>query len=109
MADHLVVYTTTDSREAAEALARSAVEARAAACAQIDGPITSAYWWNGELHTDPEWRVTYKTPAARFADLEAVIKALHAYDVPEIVATDITHGSAAYLAWLDEETAPRQP
>jgi periplasmic divalent cation tolerance protein len=107
MAGHITVLTTTDSREAAEALARSAVEARLAACAQIDGPITSVYWWDGAVQTDQEWRVLYKLPAARYADLEAHLRAAHTYDTPEIIAADITRGSAAYLTWLDEETAPR--
>lgn len=99
------MLTTTDSREAAEALARSAVEARVAACAQIDGPVTSVYWWEGAVRTEQEWRVTYKTPASRYAALESHLRRVHPYDTPEIIATAITHGSAAYLAWLDTETA----
>ncbi|MDT0306287.1 divalent-cation tolerance protein CutA [Streptomyces sp. DSM 44917] len=104
MAEHITVLTTTDSREAAEALARSAVEARVAACAQIEGPVTSVYWWEGEVQTDQEWRVLYKTPAARYDALEAHIRSVHTYDTPEIIAADIARGSAAYLSWLDRET-----
>jgi periplasmic divalent cation tolerance protein len=107
VADHLTVLTTTDTRERAEELARSAVEARVAACAQIDGPITSVFWWEGKVTTDEEWRVLYKTPAGRYADLEAHIKSVHTYDTPEIISSEIPQGSAEYLAWLDEETAPR--
>ncbi|TDC67775.1 divalent-cation tolerance protein CutA [Streptomyces hainanensis] len=107
MADHITVLTTTDSREAAEELARSAVEARLAACAQVDGPITSVYRWEGAVRTDQEWRVLYKLPAAGYAELEAHIRAVHSYDTPEIIAADIVHGSAAYLAWIDQETAAR--
>jgi len=104
MADHLTVLTTTDDREAAETLAKTAVQARVAACAQIDGPITSVYRWGGEVQTDQEWRVLYKTTAAKYPELEAHIKAHHSYDTPEIIAADITHGSADYLDWLDAET-----
>ncbi|TDC22938.1 divalent-cation tolerance protein CutA [Streptomyces sp. 8K308] len=107
MADHITVLTTTDSREAAEALARSAVEARLAACAQVDGPITSVYRWEGAVRTDQEWRVLYKLPAAGYAALEEHVRAAHTYDVPEIIAAEITRGSAAYLAWLDDETVNR--
>ncbi len=103
---HLTVLTTTDSRSAAEALARSAVEARLAACAQIEGPVTSVYRWDGETQTDEEWRVLYKTTAARYDALETHIRAAHTYDTPEIIATAITGGSAAYLRWLEEETTP---
>ncbi|WP_049573223.1 divalent-cation tolerance protein CutA [Streptomyces sp. SBT349] len=107
MADHLTVLTTTDSENAAELLARSAVEARVAACAQIEGPVTSVYWWDGEVRTGREWRVLYKTPAAKYRELEAHIKAVHGYDTPEIIAAEITRGSAEYLAWLGEETGRR--
>ncbi|RKN39783.1 divalent-cation tolerance protein CutA [Streptomyces hoynatensis] len=104
MADHITVLTTTDGKEAAEALAKTAVQARVAACAQIDGPIRSVYWWEGEVQADEEWRILYKTTAAKYPDLEAHIKAHHTYDTPEIIVTDIPLGSAEYLAWLDEET-----
>ncbi|WP_129840892.1 divalent-cation tolerance protein CutA [Streptomyces sp. RFCAC02] len=107
MADYITVFTTTDDREAAEELARSAVEARLAACAQIDGPISSVYWWDGAVQNEQEWRITYKTPASKYADLAAHIKAGHTYEVPEIIATPITDGSPDYLSWLDDETAPR--
>ncbi|MGP4114975.1 divalent-cation tolerance protein CutA [Streptomyces sp. 4N509B] len=107
MARHLTVLTTTDSREEAERLARSAVEARLAACAQIDGPVTSVYRWDGEVTADQEWRVLYKTTADRYEALEAHLLGAHSYDTPEVIAADITHGSAGYLAWLDEETRAR--
>jgi periplasmic divalent cation tolerance protein len=64
------VATTTDSREAAEVLSRSAVEARVAACGQVGGPITSTYWWEGTVETAEEWRITFKTPMDRYPALE---------------------------------------
>src|SRR5437773_10580059 len=60
------VVTTTDSRDAAEALSKSAVEARVAACGQVSGPITSTYWWEGKVETAEEWRITFKTPLDRY-------------------------------------------
>ncbi|MCC9310481.1 divalent-cation tolerance protein CutA [Kitasatospora sp. RB6PN24] len=100
----MTVLTTTDSAERAEQLARAGVDARVAACAQIDGPITSVYRWEGEVRADQEWRVLYKLPAHRFAELAALIEANHSYDVPEVIAADITHGSDRYLRWIDAET-----
>jgi periplasmic divalent cation tolerance protein len=107
MPGYITVLTTTDSEERAGDLARAVVEARAAACAQIDGPIKSVYWWDGALQVDAEWRVLFKTPAERYADVEAAIRAAHTYDTPEIICSTIERGSAEYLAWLDQETAPR--
>ncbi|MCZ2523399.1 divalent-cation tolerance protein CutA [Streptomyces sp. NPDC059506] len=104
MSDHLAVLTTADSAERAEALAAGAVEKRLAACAQVDGPVRSVYRWQGKVEHDAEWRVLYKTTAARYPELEAHIKAVHTYDTPEIIATPITAGSDEYLAWLSTET-----
>jgi periplasmic divalent cation tolerance protein len=95
------VTTTTDSQETARALARSAVEARLAACAQICGPIESVYRWKGEVEQAQEWMVIFKARAAGFPMLQAHIKEHHPYDVPEIVATPISEGSPDYLSWVE--------
>ncbi|MEE1928464.1 divalent-cation tolerance protein CutA [Streptomyces sp. TRM 70351] len=101
----LTVLTTTDSPEKAEALAAGAVDRRVAACAQISGPVTSVYRWEGAVRTDPEWQVLFKTTAARYDALERYLGEAHDYDVPEIIATPVT-ASAAYAGWVAEETAP---
>jgi periplasmic divalent cation tolerance protein len=98
--------TTTDSEEAASALARSAVEARVAACAQVVGPIKSTYWWEGKVETAGEWYVVFKTTAERYPALEAHIREHHGYDVPEIVLMPIVAGNPAYLEWVTTETQP---
>jgi periplasmic divalent cation tolerance protein len=98
------VSTTTDSREAAETLASSAVEARVAACAQVVGPIKSTYWWEGKVDHADEYLIIYKTPNDQADALQAHILAHHGYDVPEVIRTPITGGNPAYLAWLTDET-----
>ena len=95
------VTTTTDSLEAARSLARSAVEARLAACAQISGPIESVYHWQGAVETAHEWVVVFKARAMAYQMLENHIKEKHSYDVPEIVATPISEGNPAYLSWVE--------
>ncbi|QIY76915.1 divalent-cation tolerance protein CutA [Streptomyces sp. RLB1-33] len=104
----LTVLTTTDAPEKAEALARGAVEARAAACAQITGPVTSVYRWKGAVETASEWQVLFKTTGARYDALEAYLLAAHDYDTPEIIATPVVRGSADYLRWVEEETAAEE-
>lgn len=105
MTGYITVLTTTDTPERAEEIARAVVEARAAACGQIDGPIRSVYWWDGAVQVEQEWRIVFKAPAERYADIEAAIKGAHTYDTPEIISAPIPQGSADYLAWLDAETA----
>lgn len=104
MSEHVVVLTTTDSERAAADLAAGAVDARLAACAQVVGPLTSVFRWDGAVQTEPEWRVELKTAADRVEALTAHLRERHSYDVPEIIATPITGGSADYLAWVVGET-----
>lgn len=103
-AEYLTVLTTTDSAGKAEELARGVIEARLAACAQISAPVLSVYRWEGAVETTREWRIAFKTTAARYDALEAHVAAHHDYTTPEIIALPVVRGSAAYLAWLDEET-----
>ncbi|NGO13497.1 divalent-cation tolerance protein CutA [Streptomyces sp. HC44] len=105
MADWLTVLTTTDAPEKAEALARGAVATRVAACAQVSGPVTSVYRWKGQIETASEWQVLFKTTETRYAELETYLREAHDYDTPEIIATPVVRGSAAYLEWLERETA----
>ncbi|MFD6419355.1 divalent-cation tolerance protein CutA [Streptomyces sp. NPDC060194] len=102
----LTVLTTTDSPAAAETLARGAVDGRLAACAQIGGPVTSVYRWEGAVTTEREWQVLLKTTRARYPALEAWLLTEHPYDVPEIIATPVVAAGALYAAWVAEETTP---
>ncbi|MGE5288688.1 MAG: divalent-cation tolerance protein CutA [Micromonosporaceae bacterium] len=102
----LQVQTTTDSRAEAVELARAAVEARLAACAQVAGPVASTYWWEGEIERAEEWLVIMKLPVGLYADLASMLARLHSYDEPEIIATPIAAGSAGYLSWISDETRP---
>lgn len=104
MPEHVIVTSTTGSEDAARTLASGVIEARLGACAQIVGPVTSVYRWEGAVQTDQEWRVEIKTATDQVAALTEHIKANHSYDVPEIVVTPITGGSKAYLSWLVDET-----
>ena len=106
-ASYLQVQTTTDSRAEAIELARVAVESRLAAYAQVAGPMTSTYWWDGEIERAEEWLVMLKLPADRYEELADLLTERHSYDEPEIVATPIIRGSASYLTWITEETRPR--
>jgi periplasmic divalent cation tolerance protein len=103
--DFCVVTTTVDSAEAAADLADAAVRARLAACAQVSAPITSTYWWRGEVQTATEWTVTFKSTKAAYQGLARLIDERHPYDVPEIILTPIVDGGAPYLDWLRSETA----
>jgi periplasmic divalent cation tolerance protein len=101
MTDHLQVFTTIDSEEAAEEISAALVERGLAACVQVVGPISSTYRWQGEVERAREWTCVAKTTAARYPEVEAAIRELHTYEEPEIVATAIVAGSSGYLDWID--------
>lgn len=96
----LIVLTTTPNVEEAEKLAEKIVAEKLAACVQILPPITSVYFWAGEVRKEPEYLLLIKTLAANFANLEKFIQAHHSYDVPEIVALDVKDVSESYLNWI---------
>ena len=77
---------------------------RLAACANLVRPIRSIYRWQGEICRDDEHLMLIKTTREHYASLEARVKTLHSYEVPEIVAVPIAVGSAAYLGWLRDVT-----
>lgn len=102
--DAVRVETTVDTEEGARNVARSVVEHQVAACAQVSGPITSFYRWEGRVQNDPEWIVVIKTTSDRLDALTSRILDVHPYDVPEIVAVPVVGGNPAYLDWVREET-----
>lgn len=97
------VTTTVDSQEQAQSLALAVVGARLAACAQVNGPVSSTFWWRGEVQTAREWVLVLKTTAQRYGALEAYLRQAHPYEVPEIVATAVDAGNPDYLAWVRAE------
>ena len=102
--DILLVVTNLPSRESAETLARSLVEQRLAACVNILPPCRSVYRWQGAVESASEIPLLIKTRAECYAALEAAIRRLHPYEVPEIVALPVERGLPAYLAWVADET-----
>jgi len=105
--DYVQVVTTTETKTDAQAIASAVVEKRLGACAQIVGPITSTYWWQGQVETAEEWLCLIKGRRDLYAELEKAILEVHPYEVPEILAVPVVEGSRRYLAWLDGELGER--
>ncbi|MEB3300092.1 MAG: divalent-cation tolerance protein CutA [Candidatus Sericytochromatia bacterium] len=87
----------------AEALARILLEERLTACIQISAPVTSLYRWQGEVVHDREVQLWCKTSDGAADALMARIRALHPYEVPEILLLPVEGGWEAYHAWVQEE------
>ena len=99
-----VVLCTVPSEQVGETLARTLLEERLVACVNILPGVRSLYRWQGKLEDERELLLVMKTQAARYAELEARIRALHPYEVCEVLALDVAQGSDAYLHWLRSET-----
>ncbi len=106
--DVLLVFTSLPDRATAESLARTLIAEKVAACVNILGACTSVYRWQGAVEQVDETPVLIKTTAARYAALEALIRRLHPYELPEIVAVPLTHGLPGYLQWVAEVTHEAQ-
>ena len=91
---------TAGSEEQATSIANALVGERLAACVNIVSPIKSIYRWEGEVQTDTEHLMIIKTRANLVAKLEARVKELHSYEVPEVIAVPIVVGAKSYLDWV---------
>jgi periplasmic divalent cation tolerance protein len=104
MEQALLVLTNVPDATIATTIARRLVELRVAACVNILPQVQSIYRWQGMIEEAGELSLLIKTTQARYAELEAAIKALHPYDVPEIIAMPIVQGMPTYLNWISAET-----
>ena len=100
----LIVITNTPDRNVAMRIARTLIERKLAACVNILAECTSVYRWNGKLETAAEVPLLIKTRAAIYDEVEAAIKKLHPYELPEIVAVSIERGLPDYLEWINAAT-----
>ncbi len=101
---YCLVLTTFDNREDAESLVTRLVHDRLVACGTIVGNALSIYEWQGTVEQAAEFLVLLKTRSLHWDGIEAVVRELHPYDVPELLTIPIDKGLPAYLAWLAHQT-----
>jgi periplasmic divalent cation tolerance protein len=99
----VVIFCTIPAAES-EVMARALVERRLVACVNVT-PVHSYYQWKGEFCSEPEHLLIAKTKKSMAEATIAVIKSLHSYDLPEIIALPIVAGYAPYLAWVHAGTS----
>jgi periplasmic divalent cation tolerance protein len=102
----IVVLLTAANGEEAVRLADMLIGAHLAACVQILPEMESVYRWQGNIERQPEILLLAKTTRAKFDELEREVRALHSYEIPEIIALPIVAGSAPYLEWLRASLKP---
>ncbi|MFK5582766.1 divalent-cation tolerance protein CutA [Serinicoccus sp. LYQ131] len=90
--------------DAAKRIADDLVARQLAACVQVLGPMVSVYTWRGEVHRNEEWLLLVKTTESAFPRVVEVVRAIHAYDVPEVVAVPVLHSTDGYADWVRENS-----
>jgi periplasmic divalent cation tolerance protein len=98
--DYIIVLVTTASKQEAEKIAQHLLNDRLIACCNIIGPVTSFFHWSGKDERAEEHLVLMKSRSDLFDRLTEVVKIVHSYEVPEILALPIVAGSRTYLDWL---------
>ena len=100
-----VILVTAPDIDLARRLAKSALEAKLVACANIIPAVESHYWWEGKLESSDESLIVFKTRQELISELERSVREIHPYDTPEFVAIPLTGGSRKYFAWLSDSTS----
>ncbi|MCU7843648.1 MAG: divalent-cation tolerance protein CutA [Candidatus Thiodiazotropha sp. (ex Monitilora ramsayi)] len=101
---HLLILSTAPDPETAEQLANALIEQRLAACVNLLPQITSLYEWKGKLQKSGEVLMMIKSTKQNYSALEAVLRAKHPYELPEILAVPVEQGLQGYLDWVERCT-----
>jgi periplasmic divalent cation tolerance protein len=99
-----VVMVTAPSKTEGEAIAKTLIQEKLAACVSMM-PVYSIYTWQNEVHQDEEWQLLIKSDLTHFPRLETRIRDIHSYEVPEIIALPVVAGSQPYLQWIAEQVS----
>ncbi|HZH43868.1 MAG TPA: divalent-cation tolerance protein CutA [Lysobacter sp.] len=100
-----LVFSTCPDAASADALARALVEERLAACVNRIAGVRSTYRWQGQVEDADEVLLLIKTVDAKLPALTERLRALHPYELPELVAVEAAGGLPPYLQWVIEQTA----
>ncbi len=97
---YIIVIMTTSNKEEAAKIVRSLLKERLIACANIVGPVSSLFWWQGKIDEENEFLVFMKSHKSLFEKLSERVMEIHSYAVPEIIALPVIESSPPYLEWL---------
>ncbi len=99
---HIVILITAKDKKEAEKIAKKLIKSKLAACVNIVGGIKSLFWWQGKVDQAKETLLIVKSRKEKFEKIAKLAKAIHSYDVPEIIAIPIVSGFKPYLNWIDD-------
>jgi periplasmic divalent cation tolerance protein len=105
--EYVVIFITASSYEEAHKISEALVGQKKAACVNIVSKVNSIFTWKGKLEESEESLLIVKTRAKLFQDVVTLVKWLHSYEVPEIIALPIIEGNPDYLEWINKETGAK--
>ena len=100
---YIVLLITASNIEEANKIAELLLNQRKAACVNIVPRVSSLFWWQDKLDSAQESLLIVKTKASLLPEIISLVKGVHSYDVPEIIALPIVGGNRDYLEWIDKE------
>lgn len=100
MSSYVVVFMTASDKKEASKIVRRLLNERLIACANIVGPVSSFFWWEGKIDEANEFLVIMKSRKELFKGLSEKVKEIHSYEVPEVLELPITEGLPSYLEWM---------
>ena len=98
--DPIIIYTTIDTKNNANKLAKKLIENNLAACVNIVPIYNSIYNWDGKIQSQPEFQLIIKTDVSSKQLIENFFKLNHSYELPEFIVIDVSDGSKEYLNWM---------
>ena len=98
------IQVVHSDRDALQRIVDDLLERRLIACGQLLGPIASSFHWQGALAHEQEWLALLKTASAHAARVQARVRELHTYEVPEVLVSELSGGDPDYLRWVLEAT-----
>jgi len=102
---YIVLLITTDSASEAQQISKVLLEQRKAACVNIIPNIDSLFWWEGKVDSARENLLVVKTKASLLPEIINLVKKVHSYAVPEIIAMPIVGGNQDYLEWIEKSVS----
>ncbi|OGX25794.1 MAG: hypothetical protein A2787_07860 [Omnitrophica WOR_2 bacterium RIFCSPHIGHO2_01_FULL_48_9] len=99
---YIVIFITAKDKAEAEKIARHLVSHKLAACVNISSGVESFFWWENKIDTASEVLLIVKSKKSLFKKIVAAVRAVHSYNVPEIIALPVIDGHKDYLKWIND-------
>lgn len=100
MFEPIVILVTASNKTEAEKIAKALLEQKLIACSNLVDGVRSLFWWEGKIEDQQEVMMILKSERSLFSKVEAVIKSLHSYQVPEIISMPVVESHQGYLEWM---------